>query len=261
MAICARKWCDTFIFSHHGYHLERVVFDASFATEMLLIIQLFWESYVSPAIQEIGSDTIIASASHSSAHQSLETDDAPAAVPSTQKQKNQFPMPASSRSPNPNNDIETLPVQPISPVAQLVPSEKTSHSSHPTNDMETLPPQPMSPVAQLVPSDRTLHSPNQSNVIKTSPAHPMSLLSQLVPSARRGKRATRGKKRKKIIHVTLCGACGTLCQEPCDIKSITMNSIRCDRCSSWWHWGCVGIYSEDAEELGMEWICVNCTQH
>ena len=62
--------------------------------------------------------------------------------------------------------------------------------------MNTLPPQPMFPVAQLVPSDRTLHSPNQSNGIDKLPAQPMSPVAQLVPPARRGKRATRGKKNK-----------------------------------------------------------------
>ena len=114
MAICCCRWYDTFIFSHHGYHLERVEFDAPFATEMLLKVPLFWESFVSPVFQEISNDTIIASTSNSSAHQSLETDDAPAAVPSTEKQTNQFPMPPSLRSSNPNNDIETLLAQPMS---------------------------------------------------------------------------------------------------------------------------------------------------
>lgn len=63
-------------------------------------------------------------------------------------------------------------------------------------------------------------------------------------------------KKTDFVSVYLCGVCTVLCAESVDLESEEDNSIGCDVCRMWFHWGCVGF------ELQFEtdaWICPACT--
>ena len=65
-------------------------------------------------------------------------------------------------------------------------------------------------------------------------------------------------KRVKIQHkgpIYCCGLCRPVCKEVDDIDMDTDNSVCCDHCDMWFHWGCTGYsYTE-----GDSWYCTTCT--
>jgi len=50
MAVRKRPWCDFFVYSRHGYHLERIFFDASYWEERFNTIEAGFFDYVVPSL-------------------------------------------------------------------------------------------------------------------------------------------------------------------------------------------------------------------
>ena len=50
MAVTKRNYCDFFVFTTEGYHLERIKFDNVCWTDMLHNLSLFWTKFVAPEI-------------------------------------------------------------------------------------------------------------------------------------------------------------------------------------------------------------------
>lgn len=46
LEVCNKKWCDFFIFTKHGFHLERIEFDKLLVNNMLISVDSFFERYV-----------------------------------------------------------------------------------------------------------------------------------------------------------------------------------------------------------------------
>ena len=60
-----------------------------------------------------------------------------------------------------------------------------------------------------------------------------------------------------LVGIFYCPACETLCLEPNEIESSDKNSICCDQCELWYHWGCEGLASEPQQ---VHWLCSSCKQ-
>jgi len=50
MAVSKRPWCDCFVYSKHGYHLERIYFDASYWQECVETVAKGFFEYVVPSL-------------------------------------------------------------------------------------------------------------------------------------------------------------------------------------------------------------------
>ena len=50
MGVCDCDYCDIFVYSSHGFHLERISFDSDFWKSVLLSITNFWKLYIAPEL-------------------------------------------------------------------------------------------------------------------------------------------------------------------------------------------------------------------
>ena len=50
MGVSGRHYCDFFVYTSSGYHLERIVFDEQFWQSLLSTLQRFWQCYVGPEV-------------------------------------------------------------------------------------------------------------------------------------------------------------------------------------------------------------------
>jgi len=50
MAILGRSYCDFFVFTSHGHHLERIAFNQEYWDEMKPLLVHFWEAYIAPEL-------------------------------------------------------------------------------------------------------------------------------------------------------------------------------------------------------------------
>ena len=48
MGVTGLKYCDFFVYTVHGYHLERILFDAAYWLAMREKLVKFWRTYVAP---------------------------------------------------------------------------------------------------------------------------------------------------------------------------------------------------------------------
>ena len=46
MAVTGRSWCDFFVYTRHGFHLERITFDASFWQKLVEAVDYFFANYI-----------------------------------------------------------------------------------------------------------------------------------------------------------------------------------------------------------------------
>ncbi len=59
-----------------------------------------------------------------------------------------------------------------------------------------------------------------------------------------------------IESLTYCPRCGKLCLEPGEFDNPDENSVQCDICEQWHHWGCVS-YNEECSGTD-SWFCSSC---
>lgn len=52
-----------------------------------------------------------------------------------------------------------------------------------------------------------------------------------------------------------CGVCHKECKDLKLIVDDLDNSVGCDKCYKWFHWGCVGFDGLDDED----WLCEDCS--
>lgn len=64
-------------------------------------------------------------------------------------------------------------------------------------------------------------------------------------------------KRQKLRPTYICPVCDETCKDSEDFEDTAENSVGCDQCRQWFHWGCVGF--DEEEEDNEEWICNDCT--
>ena len=50
IGVCGLKYCDFFVYTSHGFHLERIVFDKVFWMQLLTKLRDFWQNYVRPEL-------------------------------------------------------------------------------------------------------------------------------------------------------------------------------------------------------------------
>ena len=50
MGVSGRRYCDFFVYTSSGYHLERIMFDDLFWQSLQSSLQRFWQSYVGPEV-------------------------------------------------------------------------------------------------------------------------------------------------------------------------------------------------------------------
>ena len=76
------------------------------------------------------------------------------------------------------------------------------------------------------------------------------------PKTRKPKKVV--AKKTVIEKVYLCPNCHTDCQN--NPKSFGENSICCTQCSTWFHFKCVSIFSEDdIPHVNAKWLCHSCS--
>ena len=66
----------------------------------------------------------------------------------------------------------------------------------------------------------------------------------------------RKRKPNPAAPVYLCPFCRKACVDINEIICEEANSIQCDKCNEWMHWGCVGYTNNVASD---EWFCPACT--
>jgi hypothetical protein len=164
MAATGKMWCDFFIFTRHGYYLERIDFNANHWKKLLGAAEFFFQNDMAPFLMN-GDDALV-----------------------------------------PDSEI---PLQPTP-----VPSA-------------------------------TVQKPTENELMDTP---------HIPKRARRG----RGKRQRCSIRpIYLCGTCDNQCMEADQIVGdVDNNSVQCDVCNRWYHWGCAGFDSEDPDES--EWQCIDC---
>ena len=47
MAITQKKWCDFFVYTAHGYYLERILFNEAYWLELCENLDFFWINFLS----------------------------------------------------------------------------------------------------------------------------------------------------------------------------------------------------------------------
>lgn len=52
----------------------------------------------------------------------------------------------------------------------------------------------------------------------------------------------------------MCEVCQEECKDEEDIDDANEQSVGCDQCYKWFHWGCVGFEGIDPHS----WYCVKC---
>ena len=72
------------------------------------------------------------------------------------------------------------------------------------------------------------------------------------PRKRRKTRRTVNKKKHGLVY--LCEVCQEECKDEEDIGDAHEQSVGCDQCYKWFHWGCVGFEGIDPHN----WYCVKC---
>lgn len=86
----------------------------------------------------------------------------------------------------------------------------------------------------------------EDNTPSTSAATTMS-------SSTSQKRKRTVKQNKEARPTYCCQSCQKICLYPDQISSNTDNTVQCDMCHLWYHWGCAG-YDDD---IG-DWFCLDC---
>ena len=74
-----------------------------------------------------------------------------------------------------------------------------------------------------------------------------------IPSCTSTKRKRFPKKKKTEQPMYLCGTCNNECLYPEQIQQDKDNTVQCDSCQLWYHWGCVGYNGHEGE-----WYCNYC---
>ena len=74
------------------------------------------------------------------------------------------------------------------------------------------------------------------------------------PPPRKRRKTRRTVKKKKLGPVYLCEVCQEECKDEEDIGDANEQSVGCDQCYKWFHWGCVGFEGIDPHN----WYCVKC---
>lgn len=100
------------------------------------------------------------------------------------------------------------------------------------------------------PATRVLTPQHSSTDIE--PASSLSLPPRKKPKKSDCKRKV---KNKSFEPKYFCDICNKQCKQVANIALAEDNSVGCDCCYKWFHWGCVGF---DGTEIG-DWLCANCS--
>lgn len=176
LAVTNKEWCDFFVYSHHGYIIDRVVRNRVFWQQVEAAVDFFFGTYVAPALM----------AKASACSDSTSVTDNPTNV------KNKLPSPDNSVTPKTSSVQGTLP---------------------------------------------------STSYVATSTKRKVTKCFQ--PNA---------KKIKGPIY--MCKICNKECLNELDIAEASQNSVCCEHCQLWFHFGCVNF---DVAFTG-DFICNDCSK-
>ena len=89
-------------------------------------------------------------------------------------------------------------------------------------------------------------------VITQSPAIPLPTPPE---QPKKKQRTTRKTKKTKSKPVYVCATCTEICKEAEAFDDNKENSVECDQCLKWFHWGCVDFQEVDDDT---RWFCDDC---
>lgn len=77
-----------------------------------------------------------------------------------------------------------------------------------------------------------------------------------LPTTATEKISRKGKDKllPRVGPIYCCGICSLVCKELANLVSEDENSVQCDSCKIWFHWGCCGFYDSGENE----WFCSKC---
>ena len=50
MRVTGRRWCDILVYTHHGIHLERIMFDQQKWLQILSAAEYFFDNRIAPVL-------------------------------------------------------------------------------------------------------------------------------------------------------------------------------------------------------------------
>uniref|UniRef100_A0A8C6SKJ6 SWIM-type domain-containing protein n=1 Tax=Neogobius melanostomus TaxID=47308 RepID=A0A8C6SKJ6_9GOBI len=219
------NWCDFFIYTPNGFHCERIFPDVALQKEILKAAQVAFQCVIRPELLYPLSNA--------------PTPDQP--VPSTSAAAPPAPdqpVPSTSAAAPPAPDQPVPSTSAAAPPAPDQPVPSTSAAA---------PPAPDQPVASSSAAQENCEiAKKRSNSRMTKDIKTIKLVNK-----RSGKRNTKTGK-----PVYLCGVCKKICKESEEMTENDDNSVECDRCSTWHHWGCVGF---DVGIIDNYWVCLWCS--
>ena len=113
-----------------------------------------------------------------------------------------------------------------------------------------------------------IQDPDHSRDISTSPrgdeqpevqatVRKNLVLPPLTKKRRLMKQHTTAAKKKAVGPIYLCGVCHLICEYQTNLESESDNSVGCEKCQIWFHWGCVGF---DGDQSDDDWYCQKCIE-
>lgn len=122
MAVCGVKYCEFFVYTAHGYHLETISFDQAFWQDVCNTIDIFWENYLAPVmLSPSGSEN-----ESPKARSSISGPSTSRIIPSCSENSFQTPPKAPSTSSEIPSDVVGFPIGSSTP---MVGSETISDTS------------------------------------------------------------------------------------------------------------------------------------
>lgn len=227
MGVSGRKYCDFFVYTSHGYFLERIEFDDQFWCDVLSKLQWFWLSYIGKELlypgfkltqdareqEENKCSTEISSIIH---------------VTTNAKQQS-----INNTSENPNairtnvteqNSLISLDITCVKPAVKRGVCVVDKLDENPPKRLK-----------------RTTAKGKDFSVVKNTTSNDL---------------AAKSTKRKRVTKRKPTYVCG-ICLAECIDKPVQENqfSICCNSCSNWYHFYCVKI---SQLRIPKKWLCRNC---
>ena len=107
-----------------------------------------------------------------------------------------------------------------------------------------------------LPNENIKLPPTPTPALPTARNAPVYYETPVCTSSRRRQRRSSKRPRMSITPLYCCTVCNMFCLNETDIKDDSENSVQCDKCRKWYHWGCVGYVGGDDEDD--EWACISC---
>lgn len=115
------------------------------------------------------------------------------------------------------------------------------------------------PAQDTVPNAAT-ESPGPESPVM-APINDVPLSDTAAQKTRNAKKKKKCKNKRKCAPMYLCPVCSKECVhcEANDTIEPLLQSVGCDGCFNWFHFGCVGLAPTSEELTNDSWYCSNCT--